>query len=130
MRRLLYALTLVVFADRVPSAAEPLRMVVADAPYTRVWAAAQDALRDYPIERLVDGEIVTGWRNRPARVEEAGFQRVAERVTLRVQAFEERITRITVVAEVKGWRDGDSVLLEGGEWAAHDVLERVRASLH
>jgi hypothetical protein len=29
--------------------AEPLRMVVADVPYTRVWAAAQEAVRAYPI---------------------------------------------------------------------------------
>jgi hypothetical protein len=37
----------------------PLRMVVADLPYARVWAAAQDAVRDYPLERVADGEIVT-----------------------------------------------------------------------
>jgi hypothetical protein len=54
-------------------------MAVADAPYARVWAAAQEAVRDYPIERVIEGEIVTGWRDRPARIDEAGFRRVAER---------------------------------------------------
>jgi hypothetical protein len=84
----------------------PLRMVVADLPYARVWAAAQDAVRDCPLERVADGEIVTGWRDRPARAEEGTFERVAERVQLRVEAFGERITRITATVEVRGWRDG------------------------
>ena len=113
-----------------PAADDRWRMVVADAPYARVWAAAQEAVRDYPIERVIEGEIVTGWRDRPARIDEAGFRRVAERVTLRVQPFEERITRITVLVEVRGWRDdADGVPLADDGVVAHQVLERVRESL-
>jgi uncharacterized lipoprotein len=129
MRRLVSGLALLLVADTLASAADPLRMVVADAPYARVWAAAQEALRDYPIERLGDGEIVTGWRDRVARVDKAGFRRVAERVTLRVQAFEARITRLTVVVDVRGWRPGDPVPFDEGGCPAHEVLERVRAAL-
>jgi hypothetical protein len=120
---------LLVVGQTLPSRAEPLHMVVADVPYARVWIAARQAVRDYPIERLADGEIVTGWLERAPRSEEAGFPRVSERVTLRLQPFEARITRITVVGEVKGWRNGAPVVIEGGDWAAYAVLERVRASL-
>lgn len=107
----------------------PLRMVVADLPYTRVWAAAREAVRDYPLERVADGEIVTGWRDRPARAEEETFERVEERVQLRVEAFGERITRITVTAEARGWRDGQWIIIEASEPGARDVLARIRAAL-
>ena len=129
MRRTACALALLLLAQGRPVGADPLRMVVADAPYPRVWAAAQEALSAYPIERLGDGEIVTGWRDRPARAEEEGFQRITERMTLRVEAFAERITRITVIVELRGWRDGASVTISDTEPAARDVLERVRAAL-
>lgn len=33
----------------------PPRLIVADVPYARVWAAAQEAVRDYPLERIADG---------------------------------------------------------------------------
>jgi hypothetical protein len=47
-----------------------------------------------------------------------------------VQPFEERITRITVLVEVRGWRDdADEVPLADDGGVAHQVLERVRASL-
>ncbi len=107
----------------------PLRMVVADLPYARVWTAAQEAVRDYPLERVAEGEIVTGWRDRPARAEEATFDRVAERVQLRVEAFGEGITWITVTGEARGWRDGQWIIIEASEAAARDVLARIRAAL-
>jgi hypothetical protein len=69
-------------------------------PYACVWAAAQEAVRDYPVERIADGEIVTGWRERPARVEEPGFERVAERVRLEVERFGEGITQVAATVEV------------------------------
>jgi hypothetical protein len=107
----------------------PLHMVVADLPYTRVWAAAREAVRDYPLEQVADGEIVTGWRDRPARAEEGTFERVAERVQLRVEAFGERITRITVTVEARGWRDGQWMISEASEPGARDVLARIRTAL-
>ena len=65
----------------------PLRMIVADLPYPRVWTCRPGSRSRLPLERVADGEIVTGWRDRPARAEEGTFERVAERVQLRVEAF-------------------------------------------
>ena len=72
---------------------------------------------------------MTGWRDRPARVEEGTFERVAERVQLRVEALGERITRITVTGEARGWRDGQWIIIEASESGARDVLARIRAAL-
>jgi hypothetical protein len=104
-------------------------MVVADLPYTRVWAAAQEAVRDYPLERVVDGEIVTGWRDRPARPEEPDFERVADRVRLQVQVLDEQITRVTVTVEGRGWRNGGWVNFGEIGPLERDVLARIRAAL-
>jgi hypothetical protein len=114
-----------------PAAADPalLRMVVADIPYVRVWAAAQEAVRDYPLERMADGEIVTGWRDRPARVEEQDFERVAERVRLEVEPFGDRITRITATVETRGWQDGGWVTIADAAPVTRDLLARIRAKL-
>jgi hypothetical protein len=87
-------------------------MVVADLPYARVWAAALEGVHDYPIERISEGEIMTGWRERPANAGEGGFERVAERIHLQVEAFAEQITRITARVELRGWRDGGWVSLK------------------
>jgi hypothetical protein len=118
-----------VWAGTVAANASPVRMVVADMPYARVWAAALDAVRDFPIERIADGDIVTGWRDRPARAEEQGFERIAERVRLQVEALGERITRITASAEVRGWRDGGWVSLQETGTLERNVLARIRAAL-
>jgi hypothetical protein len=104
-------------------------MVVADVPYPRVWAAALEAVRDFPIERMAEGEIMTGWRDRPARPEEQGFERVSDRVHLRVEAFGERITRVTATSEVRGWRDGRWVDAGPTGVLERDVLARIRAAL-
>jgi hypothetical protein len=117
------------WAGTVAVNAGPVRMVVADAPYARVWAAALEAVRDFPIERIAEGDIMTGWRDRPARAEEQGFERVAERVRLEVEAFGDRITRITATAEARGWRDGGWVSVGEAAPLARDVLARIRASL-
>jgi hypothetical protein len=101
-------------------------MVVADMPYARVWAAAQEAVRDYPLERMVDGEIVTGWRERPARVEEPGFERVSERARLEVETFG---TRVTAMVEARGWRDGGWAMIADTASATRDLLARIRAML-
>jgi hypothetical protein len=119
----------IVWVGTVAASAGPVHMVVADMPYARVWAAAQEAVRDYPIERIVDGDIVTGWQDRPPRAEEPGFERVAERVHLQVAASGERITRITVIAERRGWRDSGWVSLGETEPLGRLVLARIRAAL-
>jgi hypothetical protein len=108
---------------------DPVRMVVADIPYARVWAAALEGLRDYPIERIAEGDILTGWWERPASANEPGYERVAQRVHLQVEPFGDRITRITAVVEVRGWRDGGWVSLDETESLERDVLAGIRAAL-
>ena len=117
------------WAGMVAANAGPARMVVADVPYARVWAAGLEAVRDFPIERIAEGDIMTGWRDRPARVEEQGFERMAERVRLQVEVFGDRITRITATAEARGWRDGGWVSVGEAAPLARDVLARIRAAL-
>jgi hypothetical protein len=113
----------------VAASAGPAHMVVADMPYPRVWAAALEAVRDFPIERTAEGEIMTGWRDRPARPEEQGFERVSDRVRLQVEMLGERITRVTATSEVRGWRDGRWVDVESTGILERDVLARIRAAL-
>ena len=119
----------IVCAEAAAAHAGSVRMVVADMPYARVWAAVLEAVRDYPIERIAEGEIMTGWRDRPARADEPGFERGADRVRLQVEVLGERITRITVTAEGRGWRDGGWVSVGDAEPLERDVLARIRAAL-
>ncbi len=104
----------------------PIRMVVADLPYARVWDAAVQAVAGYPIERAAGGVIATGWRERDARPTEPGFTRVRDRVSLRVEPAGERITRVTVDVEAAGRRAGEWVPLADTEPIAREVLARLR----
>lgn len=117
---------LVLLAAGAASGAGMQRMVVADLPYDRVLAAAVRALDGYPIERLADGLIVTGWRARALRAEEAGFEGIEERVTLRVEPFGERITRVTVEVEARGRRGGVMTPIVDTQGVAREILARVR----
>jgi len=103
-----------------------MRMVVADLPYARVWDAAVRALSDYPVERAAEGVIETGWVERAPSEGEAGFARVLERVTVRVEPFAERITRVTVEVQARGWRDGQWVPIADTEARERAILARVR----
>jgi hypothetical protein len=102
------------------------RMVVADLPYDRVLSAAMRAVDGYPIERLAEGVIVTGWRARPARADEPGFEGIEERVTLRLERFGERITRVTAEVEARGQRGGVVVPIADTRGMAREILARVR----
>lgn len=102
------------------------RMIVADLPYARVWEAAVKAVEGYPVERAADGVIVTGWRERPPREGEAAFERVTERVTLRVEPVSERVTRVTVEVEARGWREGAWVGIPDTDETERAVLARLR----
>lgn len=126
MRQAVLAATLVLLAVGAGSEAGMVRMVVADLPYARVWEAAVRAVAGYPLERAADGVIVTGWRERAPREGEAGFSRVAERLSLRVEPFAERITRVIVEVEAKGWREGEWVPIPDTEAIAREVLARIR----
>jgi hypothetical protein len=103
-----------------------LAMVVADAPYARVWDAAVRAVEGYPIERAGEGTIVTGWLERPPREGEPPFTRVLERLTVRVESSARLITRVTVDVEAKGLGAGGWVPIENTEPAERAILARVR----
>jgi hypothetical protein len=102
------------------------RMVVADLPYDRVLSAAVRALDGYPIERQVAGVIVTGWRARPARAGEPGFEEIEERVTLTVERFGERITRVTAEVEARGRRGAVVAPIADTRGMAREILAKVR----
>jgi hypothetical protein len=103
-----------------------MRAVVADLPYDRVLAAAVRALDGYPIAGVADGVITTEWRARAPRPDEPGFERVEERVTLRVEPAGERITRVTVEVEARGWRGGVARPIADTRAIAREILARLR----
>jgi hypothetical protein len=117
---------LVFLGVTVASGAGMMRMVVADLPYDRVFAAAMRAVEGYPIERVADGVIVTGWLSRAPRPDEPGFERVEERVTLRVEPFGARITRVTVEVDARGWRGDGFRPIGDTRGTAREVLARLR----
>lgn len=126
MRRVVAGVTLALVFSGVGAGAGMRRMIVADLPYARVWEAAVKAVEGYPVERAADGVIVTGWRERPAREGESGFERVTERVTLRVERVSELVTRVTVEVEAQGWRDGAWVSIQDTTATERAVLARLR----
>lgn len=103
-----------------------IRMIVADLPYERVWAAALKSVDGFPVEHAAEGIIATGWRERPPRGEESAFERVRERIRLRLESFGERITRVTVEVEAEGWREREWVGLAETTTTAREVLARLR----
>jgi hypothetical protein len=111
-----------------PLVAQAPRLVVLDLPYDRVWANTLRALADYPIERAADGVIVTRRVERAPRPDEGGFDRVAERVTVRLDDFGPRSTRIAVEVLAEGRRAGAWVPIADTEATARAVLDRVRAA--
>ena len=63
---------------------------------------------------------------RAPRPDEPGFERVEERVTVRVELFGQRITRVTVEVDARGWR-GDALRAIGDtRGTAREVLARLR----
>lgn len=126
MRRVVAGAALALLLSGVGAEAGMRRMIVADLPYARVWEAAVKAVEGYPLERAADGVIASGWRERPARAEEPGFERVTERVTLRVERVSELITRVTVEVEAQGWRDGTWVAIQDTTATERAVLARFR----
>jgi hypothetical protein len=108
--------------------ARGVRLVVADLPYATVWAAAIRALDGYPLERTESGVIATRRVERAAERGEGPYARIAERITLRVEAFGERVTRVSIEVEAEGWRDGAWVALRDTEVQAQRIVERLRAA--
>ena len=92
-------------------------------PYERVWGAAIAAVRDYAVTRAADQTIETDWTERGSQ---PGFDRVQERVFIRVEPFGVRITRVSVDVQARGWRDGIWVPIVETEDREHGVLDRIR----
>lgn len=111
--------------------AEPVMSVVADLPYGRVWAAALEALREFPLRRVVqaDGLVETDPVIRAVRDPEADYERIEERVVLKVEAFGERITRITCTVEARGRRGERWEPIRDTTPLARRVLERIEKLL-
>ncbi len=102
------------------------RLLVFDVPYESVWDRVLRALQDYPVERASDGVIETGRVERAPRPDELGVERVAERVTVRVEATGRLVTRVTVDMTLEGLRDGRWGLLEDDGATARALLDRIR----
>jgi hypothetical protein len=110
------------------SAAVP-RLLVMDLPYARVWEGAVRALDGYALARATEGVIETARVERVPRPEEGGVERVAERVTVRVEAMAPKVTRITVDVVLEGLREGRWGPLADDGATARTVLDRIRARL-
>jgi hypothetical protein len=105
------------------------RLLVIDLPYAQVWEGAVRALEGYPLVRAADGVIETARMERAPRPEEAGVQRVAERVVVRVEPLGSKVTRVTVTVETEALRDGRWQAIAASPASARTVLDRIRASL-
>jgi hypothetical protein len=115
----------------IPVMAQPgtPRLLVMDLPYARVWEGAVRAFGGSPLSRASNGVIETARAERAPLPDEAGFERVAEHITVRVESVAELVTRVTVTVEAEA--------LQGGQWRPIDpsptrvraVLDRIRASI-
>jgi hypothetical protein len=105
------------------------RLVVMDMPYARVWEGAVRALGSYGVERAADGLIETARAERAPRPAEKGIERIAERVTVRVEAVGDKVTRVTVTVATEALRDGRWQAAGASPDTARAVLDRIRASL-
>jgi hypothetical protein len=104
------------------------RLLVYDAPYESVWDRVLRALRDYPLTRAGDGVIETQRVERAPRSDELGVERVAERITVRVESTGRLATRVTVDVALEGLRDGRWGPLEDDGAVARALLDRIRAT--
>jgi hypothetical protein len=100
-----------------------------DLPYATVWEAAVRALGGYVLVRASEGVIETARTERPPLPDEKDVDRVAERITVRVEAMADKVTRVTVVVEAEGLRDGRWQALEGSATTVRTVLDRIRAGI-
>jgi hypothetical protein len=104
------------------------RLLVYDAPYESVWNRVLRALRDYPLTRAGDGVIETQRVERAPRSDELGVDRVAERITVRVESAGRLATRVTVDVALEGLRDGRWGPFEDDGAAARALFDRIRAT--
>jgi hypothetical protein len=105
------------------------RLLVMDLPYARVWESTVRALAGYPLARAADGVIETARMERPPRPEEPGVERIAERVTVRVEVMADKVTRITVTVAAEALRGDRWEALEGSPTTVRAILDRIRAAV-
>jgi hypothetical protein len=105
------------------------RLLVMDLPYARVWEGTVRALGGRALARASDGVIETARVERAPRPDEAGVERVAERVAVRVEAVADKVTRVTVTVETEALRGGRWQPVEASPATVRMVLDRIRASI-
>jgi hypothetical protein len=66
---------------------------------------------------------------RAPRPDEAEVERVAERITVRVEAVAEKVTRVTVTVETEVLSGGSWRAVEASPATVRTVLDRIRASI-
>lgn len=116
-------------ATAVTGRAAAPRLLVMDLPYATVWEGAVRALGGYVLTRASEGVIETARTERPPLPDEKDVDRVAERITVRVEAVADKVTRVTVVVETEGLRDGRWQALDGSATTVRTVLDRIRAGI-
>jgi hypothetical protein len=105
------------------------RLLVMDLPYARVWEGTVRALGGYALARVSDGVIEIARVERAPLPDEAGVERVAERVTVRVEAVTDKITRVTVTVEAEALRNGSWGVVTASPTTVRTVLDRIRAGI-
>ena len=105
------------------------RLLVFDVPYAKVWESTVREMKAYPVTRALDGAIEIARTERAPLPEEQGASRVAERITVRVEAVSENITRVSVTVDAEVLRDGRWEPVGGSPATARTVLDRIRAGL-
>jgi hypothetical protein len=121
----------VVLSPGAPGAADDLRLLVSGRPYETVWTSTMEAMAArYPVALAGQGIIVTERVERAPRPLdapwEAGMDRVAEKVTVWVESFGDRLTQLRVRIEAEGSRGGVWTPLAVDETAARDLLTYLR----
>ncbi len=58
-----------------------------------------------------------------------GCERIAERVTVRVEAVGEKVTRVTVTVAAEALKDGRWQAVDASPDTARAVLDRIRATI-
>jgi hypothetical protein len=112
----------------MPQPATP-KLLVMDLPYERVWEGTVRALDGYALVRASDGVIETARMERAPAPDEVGVERIAERITVRVEAVGDRVTRVTVTVAAEALRDGSWRAAGAPPATARTVLDRIRASI-
>lgn len=126
---MLAALSVLLPGVSAPGQESALRLLVFDLPYAQVWASAVEAMKVYPLARAADGVIETQRIERAPLPEEAGMERVAERITVRLEARSEGVTRVSVAVRAEGLRNGAWQAMDASPVTTRAVLDRIRAAL-